>query len=117
MDKRANPMAVKSALTYTIEEAAMALSKNPATIRNWIKDGLPVMAKSKPYLISGDAIREYLRAKYKSAKRPLRADELYCPTCRVGRCPVDLVVVSEPITAKTLLLQGVVPHVPANVRG
>lgn len=107
MGKRANPMAVKSALSYTIEEAAIALGKKPATIRNWIKDGLPVMAKSKPYLISGEAIREYLRAKYKSAKRPLKADELFCPTCRAGCCPVDLAVVSKPIAARTLLLQGV----------
>ena len=71
MSKRANPMAVKAALSYEIGEAATALGKTPATIRNWIKDGLPVMSSRKPYLISGAAIREYLRVKYKSAKRPL----------------------------------------------
>ena len=82
MSKRTNPMAVKSALAYTVEEAANALSKTPATIRNWVKDGLPIMASHKPYLISGAAIREYLRAKRKDAKRPLEPDELYCPACR-----------------------------------
>ncbi len=44
MGKRANPMAVKAALTYEVGEAAKVLGKSPATIRNWIKDGLPVMA-------------------------------------------------------------------------
>ena len=79
MSKRANPMAVKASLTYTVGEAAHALGKTPATIRNWIRDGLPVMSSHKPYLISGAAIREYLRAKYKNAKRPLGPDQLYCP--------------------------------------
>ena len=107
MGKRANPMAVKSALTYTIEEAAKALGKSPATIRNWIKDGLPVMAKSKPYLISGLAIREYLREKYKAAKRPLKPDELFCPLCRAGRRPFGMAVTVTEISSKTRLLQGV----------
>ena len=31
MGKRANPMAVKAALTYEIDEAATALGKSPAT--------------------------------------------------------------------------------------
>lgn len=48
MSKRANSMAVKAALTYDIGEAAKALGKSPATIRNLIKDGLPAMTSCKP---------------------------------------------------------------------
>jgi hypothetical protein len=106
MAKKANPMAVKSALTYEISEAAAALGKNPATIRNWIKDGLPVMASQKPYLISGEAIREYLRAKYKDAKTPLAPSELYCPACKAGREPVDGLVTFHRQTSKMALLKG-----------
>ena len=47
MSKRANPMAIKTALTYEISEAAFALGKSPATIRNWVKDGLPVLSSRK----------------------------------------------------------------------
>jgi predicted transcriptional regulator len=43
MGKRANPMAVKASLTYEVGEAAAALGKSEATIRNWIKDVLSVM--------------------------------------------------------------------------
>jgi transposase-like protein len=99
-------MAVKASLTYTIDEAAQALGKNPATIRNWIRDGLPVMSSCKPYLMSGAAIREYLRAKHKAAKRPLEADQLFCPTCGVGRKPVDMAVCMSKIAPKTNLLKG-----------
>lgn len=106
MSKRANPMAVKAALSYEIGEAAFALGKTPATIRNWIKDGLPVMSSQKPYLISGAAIREYLRDKYKKAKRPLGPGQLYCLACREGREPVDMVATHSPLTDGTSLLKG-----------
>ncbi|WP_424176583.1 helix-turn-helix domain-containing protein [Yoonia sp. TsM2_T14_4] len=106
MGKRANPMAVKAALTYEISEAAKALGKSPATIRNWIKDGLPVMASQKPCLISGAALRDFLRAKYRATKSPLAPDELYCLSCRVGRNPVGFAVEASPNTANTTRLKG-----------
>lgn len=106
MGKRSNPLAVKSALTYNINEAAFALGKTPATIRNWIKDGLAVMSSRKPYLILGAAIQEYLRAKNKRAKRPLESTELFCPSCRIGRRPLDMVVTNGPISPHTSLLKG-----------
>jgi len=107
MSKRANPMAVKASLTYTVDEAAHALGKSPATIRNWIRDGLPVMASRKPMLMSGGVIRDYLQAKYKAAKRPLSADELFCLSCQAGRNPLDMTVLACPNTAKTARLKGV----------
>ncbi len=106
MGKRANPMAVKAALTYEVGEAAKVLGKSPATIRNWIKDGLPVMASQKPYLISGEALRDFLQAKYRAAKSPLAPDELYCLSCRAGRNPVGSTVEACPNTAKTTRLKG-----------
>ena len=106
MSKRANPMSVKAALTYEVGEAADALGKTPATIRNWIKDGLPVMASQKPYLISGEALRAYLQAKRKEAKSPLEPNELFCLSCRAGRPPQGMAVTSSPISDKTSLLKG-----------
>ena len=113
MSKRANPMAVKAALTYEVNEAAVALRKSPATIRNWIKDGLPVMSSRKPYLISGAAIREYLRSKYRASKSPLAPDELYCLSCGAGRRPLDMIVEAFPNTPKTTRLKGVCHHCSA----
>ena len=110
MGKRANPMSVKAALTYDINEAAKALGKSPATIRNWIRDGLPIMASRKPYLILGAAIQDYLRCKYKATKRPLEADQLSCLSCRRGRKPVHLAVSLTPINCKTALLKGICEH-------
>lgn len=113
MSKRANPMRVKAALTYTIEEAALVLGKTPATIRNWVKDGLIVMSSQKPCLISGAAIREYLQVKYKAAKSPLSPRELFCPACKVGREPVEMLVTLSVLNSKTPLLRGSCSHCSA----
>lgn len=106
MGKRANPMAVKASLTYDIAEAAKALGVTPVTIRNWIKDGLPVMSSRKPFLILGEAVREYLQGKRKANKRPLQPDELFCPSCRDGQKPVGLVVTITQLGSGTSLLKG-----------
>ncbi|MFT6944925.1 MAG: hypothetical protein ACJAUW_001503 [Yoonia sp.] len=110
MSKRANPMAVRAALTYEVAEAAKALGKSPATIRNWIKDGLPVLASKQPYLISGAAIRDYLRTKHQASKSPLGPNELYCLSCRTGRMPVNMVVEATSNNISTIRLQGTCCH-------
>ena len=110
MGKRANPMAVKASLTYEVGEAAALLGKSPATIRNWINDGLPVMSAKKPNLILGAAIRDYLRAKHKAVKSPLAPDELNCFSCRAGRKPLGMMVTAFPNNAKTINLKGQCSH-------
>ena len=107
MGRRANPMAVKASLTYEVSEAAAALSKSEATIRNWIKDGLPVMASKKPLLILGQDLRDYIRAKSKTAKASLDADQLYCLSCKEGRKPLGMAVEVTSNTDKTDRLKGV----------
>ncbi|UWR09969.1 helix-turn-helix domain-containing protein [Sulfitobacter mediterraneus] len=110
MAKRVNPMAVKANATYDVLEAARALNVTPATIRNWIKDGLEAMTSAKPYLILGSAIREYLQERYAAARRPLKDDELFCPSCGKGRKPLNLLVSQSQITIKTDLLKGICQH-------
>lgn len=99
-------MAVKAVLTYEISEAAAALNKSPATIRSWIKDGLPVMASQKPYLLLGADIRSYLQSKSRDAKSPLEETELFCPACKTGHEPVDMRVTQQSFSPKTTLLKG-----------
>lgn len=106
MAKRVNPMAVKANVAYDVGEAATALDVTPATIRNWIKDGMEAMTASKPHLILGEAIREYLQSKYAAAKKPLKQNELFCPSCRTGREPVPGSVSIRPVSPKTDLLKG-----------
>ncbi|WP_171209380.1 MULTISPECIES: DNA-binding protein [unclassified Ruegeria] len=107
MAKYPNPMLVKASRTYDVLEAARALGRTPATIRHWIKDGLEVLAARKPYLILGQAIRNYIRAKSASRKKPLSQDEIYCLSCKAGRRPLDMVVTLHSLTSKTYRINGV----------
>ncbi len=106
MPKRPNPMSVNKVLSYTVEEAATALSVTHATVRNYVRRGLPVMSSQRPYLISGEALREFLTEERAAKKVPLKPDELYCPSCSRGRRPFGLLVDLAPLTSKTGLLKG-----------
>jgi len=106
MGKRANPMAVKASLTYEVREASIALGKSKGTIRNWIRDGLPVVASKKPLLISGQDLRDYIRVKSKGAKTSLGPEQLYCLSCQAGRKPLGMIVEIVPNNYKTDRLKG-----------
>ncbi len=106
MPKRPNPRAIKTARTYTVEEAAIALGVSVGTIRSWVKSGLPLMRSQRPYLIIGDALRGFLEDRARASKAPLRDDQLYCLTCKVGRKPMGLLVDCIPQTPGTARLLG-----------
>ncbi len=106
MAKRPNPRAIKATRTYTVEEAAIALGVSIGTIRAWVKSGLPLMKSRRPFLILGDALRDFLGNRAKVATVPLQPDQLYCPTCKAGRRPMGLLVDCIPQTPKTARLFG-----------
>jgi excisionase family DNA binding protein len=106
MAKRPNPRAIKAARTYTIEEAALALGVTPATVRAWVKAGLPLMKSRRPFLILGDALRRFLTDRAQGSKIPLRPDQLYCFTCKARRVPMGLLVDCIPQTPTTARLFG-----------
>jgi len=107
MSKRANPMAIKASLTYEVGEAAAALGKSVATIRNWKKDGLRVMSEKKPLLFLGQDLRDYIRAKSQKSKTTLSPGQLYCLSCRTAQKPRDMVVEVLPNNTQTDRLKGV----------
>ena len=65
-------MAISKALTYTVDEAATALDVTTATVRNYVRRGLPIMTAQRPYLISGEALRAFLLNERERRKKPLQ---------------------------------------------
>ncbi len=106
MPKRPNPMAVNKVLTYTIEECANSLGVTKATIRNYVRRGLPIMTAQRPYLISGEALRDFLLSERKNRKKPMKLNELFCPSCGTGRRPYGMMVDLAMQTGKSGLLVG-----------
>jgi excisionase family DNA binding protein len=106
MAKRPSARRIRSARTYTIEEAAEALNVSSGTIRAWVRDGLPLMKSRRPFLILGDALRSYLADRATGVKGKLAQDQLYCFTCKSARCPYGGLVDCIPQTARTARLMG-----------
>ncbi|THD81394.1 DNA-binding protein [Aliigemmobacter aestuarii] len=106
MAKRPNPRAIRSTRTYTIDEAAIAMNITTSTIRSWVKAGLPLMRSRRPYLILGDALQHFLQDRATQSRTPLKADQLYCLSCKAGRAPMGMMVDCIPQTPKTARLEG-----------
>ena len=81
-----NARLVKKRRSYTIKELAKVLGVHPRTIQAWKSLGLePIDPTDKPLLFMGDQIRAFISSASRAAKRPLMADEFYCPRCRAAR--------------------------------
>ena len=106
MAKRPSHRVIRAARTYTIEEAALALGVTTGTIRNWVTAGLPIMKGQRPFLILGDALKDFLQERTKSGKAILAPSQFYCLTCKGGREPMGLLVDFTPQTPLTARLTG-----------
>jgi excisionase family DNA binding protein len=106
MARRLSLRSLRGARTYTIEEAATALGVTTGTVRSWVKAGLPLMKSRRPYLILGEALRDFLQDRATASKVKLRPDQLYCLTCKAARTPMGHLVDFIPQTAKTARLLG-----------
>lgn len=106
MTRRHSARRIRAAQTYTIEEAALALGVSTGTIRAWVRTGLPLMKARRPFLILGEALRQFLADRATGAKVALQPGQLYCFTCKVGREPMGKMVDCLPQTARTARLVG-----------
>ena len=73
---------------YEVDQVARACKVHRNTVRNWIKNGLVVIAGERPILINGGSVRAFLTERRTKAKRPCGQGQLYCFRCRVPRRPV-----------------------------
>ena len=87
MAKRANPRKAKTHRSYSIVEAAEALSVSIPTVRSWIKNGLPALTSKTPYLIMGQDIRTFLEEKRQSKRTHLEPGQVFCLACRKANFP------------------------------
>lgn len=86
MAKRRRPTAARAKIhrAYTVSEAARARGVCKATVRRWLKSGLPAITDHRPYLILGADLVEFLRERVPS-KQPCQLDECYCFRCHTPR--------------------------------
>lgn len=85
--RRVNPNLVKINRSYTASELAARLGVHKNTVRNWQREGLKEIDRSRPALFHGAATRTFLLHRNASRKRPCTPGTFYCFGCRQPRKP------------------------------
>lgn len=108
--RQPNYRLVKIHRSYTVEEAARHLGVHRNTVRQWIKQGLPICDARRPVIILGKHLAGFLEARRVKHKRPCRPGEIYCVRCRDTRAPLDNIAEYRPLTATQGNIVGICPQ-------
>jgi excisionase family DNA binding protein len=104
-----NPRRAKIHRNYTVQEMAQLFAVHRNTVRQWIKQGLPVCDDRRPALIVGSELVAFLTRKRNQNKRPCKPGEIYCVRCRTPQSPALGMADYEPLTATGGNLIGLCP--------
>lgn len=105
--RKLNHRRIKSKTSYEIDILAKVLGVHPNTIHNMIKEGLPIIEDSYPYLIRGEVAMGFIAERQRKRKSPLKQDELRCLRCCKGTKAKNGVAALEIITPKVGNLKAV----------
>lgn len=84
---RINPRLAKMHRSFSVFELADLLKVHRNTVRQWIKDGLPVLDGARPILILGSEFQDWWGNRVKARKRPCQPGEMFCFKCREPKAP------------------------------
>jgi hypothetical protein len=87
MNERKGTRTIKSARSYTMAQAAGHLGVSLNTIRNHVKDGLPILRTERPFLIQGEQLKAWYTARSERAKQPLKPEQMLCLRCKSPQAP------------------------------
>ena len=77
---------IKAKRSYSFKEIGEVLNIHTGTAQGWRKQGLAVIDEtSKPYLVIGSDLKEFISKRVSKRKCILRAGEFYCMTCKMAR--------------------------------
>ncbi len=80
-----NTRLLKATLPYTVQEIAELYGLHKNAVLRWFKDGLRLNDRHKPYLVRGDELTRFLKARQNSRKVKCQPNEFYCLKCRAPR--------------------------------
>jgi hypothetical protein len=93
--------------SYTIQEIAALFDLHKNTLSQWLKAGLKPIDRSRPVLIHGSDLVNFLLARQSARRARCQPDEFFCFRCRAPRHPLGRKVDVQPRNAKLLNLVAV----------
>ncbi|MBO6540322.1 MAG: hypothetical protein JJ969_13115 [Rhizobiaceae bacterium] len=97
---------IRPSQTYSIAELADAIGRNPATVRSWLRQGMPTIDGLKPRVIDGAIAKAWLRRRWANRKTPTGPDEAHCLRCRKSRRFAEGSQSLKQTTTKVLTIAG-----------
>ena len=84
--RKYNPNLIRLRHSYTLSEISEVYGVHKRTVQSWKKQGLKVIDEtSKPYLVIGAEIKQFLKDNRRKRKHPLKPGEFFCPRCQNPR--------------------------------
>ena len=101
-----NTRRIKRDYSYLVQEFAECLGVHKNTVRNYIRNGLPVIDDLRPQRIHGSDGIAFVNEKQARRKCKCAADEFYCLKCRCPRKAVPGSVNLIPLSKTKLNISG-----------
>lgn len=80
--KRFNTRIIRAANSYSIEEIQELLRVGKSTMSAWLQLGLKKIDNQLPYLVWGQDLIDFLKARNDNRRRPCAKDQLFCCKCQ-----------------------------------
>lgn len=92
---------IKHRHSYTFEEITKLLNVHSRTIQTWKNEGLIVIDSTKPFLVMGYDLKNFLQKKLEKRRNKLLPNEFYCTKCRKAATSQNNEVIIK-LTGKTI---------------
>lgn len=108
---------IKQDYSYFVPEICALLGTHKNTVHQWLQKGLTKVDDTKPYLIHGSALKEFLATQQSSRKSSCKPDEFYCCRCRQPRRVWGGIVDVTIRNSKVIRLSGLCEQCDCPVNG
>lgn len=106
MGRRYQTRGLSKDRTYTLKMAARTIGLSEATMRKYAKQGLRVIRDSRPYLVRGADLIEFLQKREAANRNDMADGQFFCMTCKAPRGAVQASITFETYSSLTGRLSG-----------
>jgi hypothetical protein len=107
-NRKVSRRGIKIHRNYTVDEVARNLGLAKATVRRWIKSGLPALTERRPTIVLGSDLAQFLLTP-KVPRQTCQLYECYCVKCRSPQKPAGEMAEYISLTPSTGNLRGICP--------